>query len=103
MTALDSIEMHDALIIRMDIKYAEKVVSIDVELYTQSDRRVREKRSIVFDGVRSISQISDLNAIGKNAFAGNINYWVPGKDGSTTFIYLTDGCIAIEAQTVRVE
>jgi hypothetical protein len=102
MTALESLELHDGLIVSMEISYTKKDLIVEVELYRSSDDRVREKRSIIFEGVRSISQIADFNSLEKNAFAGNINYWVPCQDG-TTFIYLTDGCIVVNASGLRVE
>lgn len=103
-TPVEIIELHDALLRRAFVDYTERTMKIDFEYFASTEDSNRKALSICFEGVDSISQISSLDRLKKNAFAGNVNYWLPSeKDGGTTYIYLADGCIAIKADQVYVE
>lgn len=100
MLAIDAIEMHDALLKNMRVDHPGKKVTIDFDFYQSTDDRARSPLSITFDAVESLSHIADLKRMQANAFAGNVNYWVPSSGPGTTYIYLVDGCIAITAGSI---
>ncbi|WP_157778542.1 hypothetical protein [Massilia violaceinigra] len=102
MNDVDEIELHDALLKSMETDFLAKTVKITVGYYANPDDSKRKEIVIVFEGVESISQISDLDQLQKNAFAGNVNYWRPNDGGMATYIYLTDGCIAITAKKITL-
>ena len=97
---LEKIELHDALLHRMHIDYAAKIVRIDLQFYLTPESSKREMASLIFSKVDSVSHISDLIRHEDNAIAGNINYWIPQQEG-LTYIYLVDGCIAIGAGNIE--
>lgn len=99
---LEKIELHDALLNEVIVDVIKKSVKICVDLYAESGASVRTKSIVEFTDVESISQMMNIERINKNAFAGNINYWIP-EAGSTTYIYLTDGCIEIRAKTITIQ
>ena len=100
---VDSIELHDALLKSTAIDYMAKTVEIKFEFYVSTDDASRRPLSIIFEGVESIAQISNLDQLKKNAFAGNVNYWNPAQNGETSYIYLADGCLAIKANKIRAK
>ena len=102
MIILNDIELHDAKIKGMRIDYENSLVVIDIEHYRSTSDSSRSSARITFEGVGCMTQVFDQSSIIKNAFAGNINYWVPNPDG-TTFIYLADGCISIRASKLSHE
>ncbi len=99
---IEDLELHDALLKSTKIDYTSKIIEIQLELYLSTKDSSRRPFSIVFEGVESISQISNLERLEQNAFAGNINYWLPEQNGGITYIYLTDGCIAIKSAKLRL-
>jgi hypothetical protein len=100
---LDTIELHDALIVGLAVDFAARSVSLDVEYYERKDSRHRRSGAIIFTGVESLAATCDLLGIQRNARAGNINYWVPAGAGGTTHLYLAEGCIAIRAEVASFE
>lgn len=96
MDDLEKVELHDALLQSMRIDYPNKTVLVEVEFYPDVKSSERKQASILFEEVESVSQMADIERLRSHAFAGNINYWVPAREG-TTFIYLSDGCIAVRA------
>lgn len=96
MDDLEKVELHDALLQSMRIDYPEKTVLVEVEFYPEAQSSERKHASILFEEVESVSQLADIERLRSHASAGNINYWVPVREG-TTFIYLSDGCIAVKA------
>jgi hypothetical protein len=98
----EKIELHDARLINMRADYSSKgvVVEVDVRLAPESSERSRVR--LIFEGLRPLSQLTDFDRLAEHASAGNINYWVPVQHG-TSFIYLSDGCLAINAKSVRCE
>lgn len=98
---LEKIELHDACLQWMHIDYVAKTVRIDLQFYLTPESSKREMASLVFSKVDSVSHIGDLISLEDNAAAGNVNYWIPRRTG-LTYIYLVDGCIAIEAQDIEL-
>lgn len=100
---IDDIELHDALLKKLQVNYVEKTAAIDIEFYETEQSSTRLGATIAFEKVANISHISDFNRLEINASAGNINYWVPAKNKGVTYIYLVDGCIAIDASIVSIK
>ncbi len=100
---VEELELHDALLKSTVIDYTSKIIEIQLELYLNTNDSNRKPFSIVFEGVESISQISNLDRLEQNAFAGNVNYWIPEQNGGTTYIYLTDGCVAIKSAKIHLK
>ncbi len=100
MNDAQEIELHDAILKTMTTHFAARTVHISLDYYADSDCAKRRELSLLFEGVSSISQISDLERLQQNAFAGNVNYWRAGDGGTPGYLYLTDGCIAIAAAKV---
>jgi hypothetical protein len=102
-TALDSIELHDALVERINIDFLAASVTIYIAYYPSVEGEQRVRAKLIFEGVEAISQIADLTRLRKNAVAGNINCWRPSDAGGATYIYLVDGCIAVTAKVARID
>jgi hypothetical protein len=98
---LDDIELHDGLITGLQIDVIGKSVKIFIDFYPTIKASTREKIIMEFSDVESISQLMNISKINRNRSAGNINYWIP-DEGSTTYIYLIDGCIEIKAKTISI-
>jgi hypothetical protein len=104
MKHLDKFELHDAVIQRTTIDYPKKTVQIEIVYYPEPvHAKTRRNASILFEGVRCISHSGDFTHLADNAWAGNINYWVPASKSGVTFIYLVEGAISIDARTVSVK
>ena len=97
---LEDINLHDSLLKNMSVNYASKTVSIEIAYYKSEQSSKRQQAIIEFKKVESISQISDFDRLKNNAFAANVNYWIPSESKGTTYIYLMDGCISINASKV---
>ena len=99
---VSALELHDAALeaFRVDVKANSLVVF--AQAYLTSDSKARTPIEIEFVDLSDMSGVLDLPALAKNARAGNINYWTPSSGEGKTFIYLSDGCIAITARDVRV-
>jgi hypothetical protein len=102
-SVLDTVELHDAIIERVNIDFSAASVVIHIAYYQDHDSQQRVHAKLVFEGVELISGIADLNRLRQNSAAGNINYWRPSESGGTTYIYLVDGCIAVTAKAVRID
>lgn len=99
---VSALELHDAVLeaFRIDVRGNSLVLS--AQAYLTSDSKTRTQIEIEFVDLRDMSGMLDLAALAKNATAGNINYWTPSTGEGKTFVYLSDGCIAITAREVRV-
>lgn len=98
-----AVELHDALLKSTTIDYVAKTLTIGIEFYQDAFKDPKRKSAfIVFDGVTSFSQTSNFDHLQMNAAAGNVTYWKPDLEG-VTYIYLSEGCISIEAEKMRFE
>lgn len=86
----------------MHVDFPSKRISISLEYYETAESPERTEASLEFEDVESFSQIADFVRMERNAFAGNVNYWVPEATAGTTYIYLADGCIVVKAGRLRV-
>jgi hypothetical protein len=101
--ALDKIDLHDALLKSMAVDYAARSITISVDFYKGKDDRDRKPALIVFDGVESLSQVTDLKELKEHTSAGHISYWKPAQTDGTTYIYVAAGCIAVTAKSVQLK
>jgi hypothetical protein len=97
---LQKIELHDALLDKMDIDYVKKTVRISLSFYENEQLGDRRPAIIDFKGVESIAQTCDLHWLKQYEFSGNISYWHP-RGADTTYIFLSDGCLAIKARKIK--
>jgi hypothetical protein len=97
---VEEVELHDAFIkCAFSNCVARTVLKME---YYRKDSSVREPIAFLFEGVKLVSQIMSMERLGSNAFAGNVNYWIP-QHGGVTYIYLSDGCISIEAERISFD
>ena len=101
-TALDSIELHDAVLLSLKVDYVERVTVVEINFYEDQKIRKRSSANIRFSNVKSISHIVDLRQLKVNAAAGNVTYWWPAVD-KKTYLYLAGGCLIVEAASVEFE
>ena len=87
----------------MCIRDRAKTVAITVEFYKSKDDGNRKPGLILFEGVESISQVSNFDSLESNAFAGHVTQWVPAKGRGTTYIDVSGGGIAINAKKVQLK
>jgi hypothetical protein len=95
--------LHDALLRSMAVDYRAKTVAITVEFYESKEDGDRKSGLIFFEGVESVSQMNNFDALESNAFAGHVTQWVPAKGHGTTYIDVSGGGIAINAKKVVLE
>ncbi|MBY0445120.1 MAG: hypothetical protein K2Q15_07930, partial [Burkholderiales bacterium] len=99
---INELELHDAIIKSTHINYEAKVVEIKMVAYVNSNDASRCPLLMTFSDVESFHEISNFRSLDKNSFAGNVNYWIPAFDKNTTYIYLSDGCLAIQATSIDI-
>lgn len=92
---IDALELHDAIVIGGSIDYPEKLLTLRLDIYEDVSNPHRTPIELVFGEVTSLSHVVDFDRLEINRFAGNVNYWVPGTGQTPTYIYLTDGMIAV--------
>lgn len=96
---IQDLELHDALISKVEIESGK--ISIFMKCYLEESSKERDDLQIEFSGVRSSTLLMDHKSLLINGRAGNINYWIPRSDG-ITHIYLVDGCISIDSESISV-
>jgi hypothetical protein len=94
------LELHDAIIETWAVDFGRRELRVVLRAYIQPETSTRESVELVFEELKSFSCIADLGRLHDNERSGNVNYWVPSQDGGTTFIYVMDGCLAIDAARV---
>jgi hypothetical protein len=92
---IDALELHDAIVVDASIDYAAKRLTLRLDIYEEASYSHRTPIELVFNEMTSLSHVVDFDRLEANRFAGNVNYWLPGNDQAQTYIYLTDGVIAI--------
>lgn len=72
----------------MRIDYAAQTLVVKLQYYEHTDDPPRVAAALTFEGVESISQITDLVALEKNASAGTLLIGFPRRRrASLTFIW----------------
>ena len=98
---INDVDLHDALLKNMVVDYKNKTVSIFIDYYKSENDKERIATEIRFMDVEMLTQVSDTIEMERNAFAGNISYWIPSQNSGTTYIYLSQGCISIKSSDVQ--
>ncbi|WP_134188065.1 hypothetical protein [Methylosinus sp. sav-2] len=97
---MEAIELHDALLKKIEIDIMSSTVVIYIEYYHYAINNSRIPARITLSGVSSITGLLNLHSINKNSWAGNINYFAQASSDSPFYLYLVEGCIAICAESV---
>ncbi len=96
------LELHDAVLRTLAIDFDGRSLTLVVDAYLAPDQKARKPVELIFSDVTDLSCLADFANLSANAKAGNINYWVPSLEGKSSYLYLTDGCLAINAGQVVV-
>ncbi len=97
-----SIELHDAVIDELSVNFAEEKISLKCEYYEAQNDRRRKSIRIVFNKVTNFSSVLDIKALINSSRAGNITYWHPSEFQGVTYVYFSNGCVAIQAESIDV-
>lgn len=98
----NEINLHDAVLKKMEIDIINKTVVLSIDYYESADAVGRTELSLLFCGVSSVSNITDVNMLEDNVRAGNVSNWHPAGGDVPTYIYLVGGCISITAKSTRL-
>lgn len=109
---LERIELHDAVMTELSVDYRARTVTVllDKRIFARIEGSDvldygcdlgRAPCKIVFEGVASFNQISDLVEMERNAFAGTVNQWRPQSLPAKTYIHLVNGCIEVAANGIE--
>jgi hypothetical protein len=96
------LELHDAVLNQLAVDFAGRSLTLFVDAYLGSDDKTRSTVEIRFTDVSDMSCMADFANLATNRRAGNINYWVPSAEGKASYIYLSDGCIAVKSAQIAV-
>jgi hypothetical protein len=99
----DDLELHDAQIVSFGVDIERRTAVFVVNAYESQTSKSRTAMRISFSDVTNISGTADLLNLGVNACSGNVNYWKPATAGGPTFIYLNEGCFAIDSHGLAIE
>lgn len=98
-----NVDLHDALLNRASLDVVNNALELEISFYASDQANERTPARFKFQNVQSIQSLCDLASMAKNKFAGNINCWHIGDDGTPTYIYLNEGCLIIMADEPTVE
>jgi hypothetical protein len=91
------LELHDAVVQGWTIDVEQRELRLTLSVYASSEASSRQLMEIRFSDLRSFSCVADLLRLSDNRRSGNVNYWVPSEGPGISYIYLVDGCLAIDA------
>lgn len=94
---LENIDPHDAIILEIHTDIIKKLVTHHIAYYTSTASNSRTYLNLKFQEVSYFSSLIDFHQLHNNHSFGNVNHW---KLGSTSYIYLVEGCIAVTANKV---
>lgn len=106
----DNIELHDALLERIEISVGKISISIqyfpDISILAKchSDEmrsKYRKPLLLEFDGVQESNLLTSHSILFKNKEPGNVVSWSPNW-GDVTYIVLEEGFISVKAKTLNV-
>ena len=99
---LDSIELHDALIKKLEVDFVGQKVNIECDYYESQNDSKRKTILITFNQVENIANVLNIKEIFNSTWAGNISYWSPAKSHATTYINFVSGCISILEKSIDI-
>ncbi|HEY4146075.1 hypothetical protein [Pinirhizobacter sp.] len=96
------LELHDAQLTGVEVRPTTREVAVSVRAFVGISPNTRTKLTLLFKGVKQFTQNMDFLAMEDNSSAGNINYWSPALQAGTTYIYLVNGVIAVEHESIAL-
>lgn len=96
-------DLHDARIRKFDVCIESRMIRITIDYWLSSDSSERKLGIIVFENVQFFSSTLDLLSLLDNQMAGNISYWRPCVEHGYTYIYMSDGILAVLSAEPRIE
>ena len=86
----DKIDLHAGRLKNMKVDYVKRSVTIKIENFECEENSNRILLLFTFEGVESVSQVANFDALGVHAKFGNVNDWAPPERAGTTYIDLVD-------------
>ncbi|WP_250626373.1 hypothetical protein [Pinirhizobacter soli] len=102
MIAAQGLELHDAQLTGVEVRPTAREVAVSVRAFVGVSPNTRTKLTLLFKGVKQFTQNMDFLAMEDHSSAGNINYWSPALQAGTTYIYLVDGVIVVEHESIAI-
>ncbi|WP_159094758.1 hypothetical protein [Stenotrophomonas sp. ESTM1D_MKCIP4_1] len=99
---LNDVDLHDAIVQRIDIDILAGVITVDVSFYEALESKQRKLGVIKFQGVRNSSLVLDFISLLDNSRSGNVNSWDPAALGGNSNIRMLDGYISIGSTKVEL-
>ena len=99
---LDSIELHDALIKKLEVDFVGQKVNIECDYYESQNDSKRKTILITFNQVENIASILNIKEIFNSSWAGHIAYWSPMELHGTTYINFVSGCLSVLAKSIDI-
>jgi len=100
--AAQGLELHDAQLTGVEVRPTAREVALSVRAFVGVAPNTRTKLTMLFKGVRQFTQNMDFLSMEDHSSAGNINYWSPALQAGTTYIYLIDGVIVVEHESIAI-
>ena len=102
MIAAQGLELHDAQLTGVEVRPTAREVALSVRAFVGVAPNTRTKLTVLFKGVKQFTQNMDFLSMEDHSSAGNINYWSPALQAGTTYIYLIDGVIVVEHESIAI-
>lgn len=102
MIAAQGLELHDAQLTGVEVRPTAREVAVSVRAFVGVAPNTRTKLTVLFKGVKQFTQNMDFLSMEDHSSAGNINYWSPALQAGTTYIYLIDGVIVVEHESIAI-
>jgi hypothetical protein len=96
------LELHDAIIKRIDVDVAKRSIDIAMEVYPEPSASVRHPAILRFENVVQSTLNFNFAELALNESAGNVGYWRPSNGPGLTYIYLIDGMLAIDHDGITI-
>jgi len=100
--AAQGLELHDAQLTGVEVRPTAREVAVSVRAFVGVAPNTRTKLTVLFKGVKQFTQNMDFLSMEDHSSAGNINYWSPALQAGTTYIYLIDGVIVVEHESIAI-
>ena len=95
----DDLQGHDAVLNGVEFDPVKQTVSVRLLAYPELNDSKRLSIEIAFKDVASVALNADLVSLAANRSAGNVNHWHIAEGEGTSYIYLTEGYIAISSRS----
>jgi hypothetical protein len=99
---LGSLELHDSVLIGVDLCVQTKTCKVQLMLYETPDSTSRITATLVMGGVTSCAATLDFASLASNAKFGNIQNCRVDVDRNIVRLYLADGLLEVAAESVSL-